>query len=1541
MRVGVDDKSDVDEEGSHSVGLQPLSAVPRSTEKGLQLAKGPYAHWSTDGTIDMEDVIEDGLPPDQRAGVNPTRHVMLKVLVRNALHLPRMNHLEIDGTCDPFVSISYFDELYSTKHRTGTLDAEYGDTFDIFVHSAERTLALSAEAHSVGPAVKCECWDWNRTLGSKLIGTKEITLSELFSSPFPVEHTLQIFDTDGFPVKGADGNPTTITISFDAEEVHSDEPQWTPPTLEETLNCSEGLVRLHRAHRSAQTQNVFGRLGSVPDTRNDMMPTDMPGGYDEDGANMEDLIRTMNQSKQDVYWRERLNGVMESLWVSLGVFALIILDVSCIIFFDIIDGDGMDGEDPPLQIGITICVLSCFVLELCLRILAQRMRFWKQIWNVFDVLIIFGSVVLFVVKRVLQTADLQAAYSSMLRALSRTAMALRVMRVIINLRKARKLSGNVTQTLRSAVSQNRRRYTKLGFDLDLTYITTRVIAMSAPCFGSHSAYRNDIHIIARFLSLKHYGKFFIFNFCDTYVSSDGVIGNYHPQMLFDQVQRIPFEDHGPPLMSEAIQFCEEATRWLRRDPKNVVATHCKGGKGRTGVLCAVLLLWSGHRRCAMDAMELFTFRRSACYDPEKGFGEADDVGNNPSLWTVLFGKKITYNQGPEGPSQVKFCRAFSCACSVVMICARARCSEAAHRCARLQIRYVHYVEAMLYSGIDPLKQVKVLRSHSVLPKSSVCLCRGVGGNGGGCPTVSCYRRGSPVYLCVCVCVRVAPGFLRVYARAPNIRGMMQVVLENMTMPIAACHTIKPWYLSFTITCERYLVYDSFRDSHTGDSVGGSPYVILGDFIEGSLVHVPVGTTIWGDTRIDFFLHSGRKKKKRKLAFFVCFHTSFYEGKDTLSFLKNKVDKLCKNQHIPAEFELRLMLNQDATHEQLAPEAMFRKLFLEHGRLVTYKKHDVVLHERNGADVLLLIISGSVQGVVYDISDKGHNYHPLGCTIPFSERCRHSDSAARFPAIVMLGEGHVLGASQFLSGFGNMEFVARSDTVQVLELGKYRRAQDAVLGEDTPAMGIPSARTSMDQPSNQRSDSGLSDQSPRKPVPLLQGRDTTTSNSTSKSMDSSRGKDTSAVMMRNNSLELRRSMQLGLRKKGSSPMRAISLNQSSRKQSASIDLSRRMGRSASSEKLELDDDSHHGSGSGHRDRGFDKQPHVTIADILIDDMPEGRQLCLFYRGLALKLAQRLSVAHSESMRLSMLKSFNDRQSVLQMDDELEKLKVHAISVFDLPVNEKLLFTSKATYRCKDGAETESSTGRRNTKKIRLIVMSNYLILDPEIFGPTISTHAEVLLCHQLHSVAYKSDSQQNTLVLMVQGELVHGLELVANIREYEFTFHAIESVQQMSIWLREMCKKAHEMRERNRKRPFDAPHMLYLLEKCSKVHTLKKGGVLKEGSKTTSLFIVRTGCIKLKHEGFVYRCIRAGGCFGSTEFIEGTVSGKFACVASEKTVILELPPHVVSSIIERDHDHGSLFYWTLCQVMDLDFREAMEEMFPGTWSRNSGWTGEEI
>jgi hypothetical protein len=153
---------------------------------------------------------------------------------------------------------------------------------------------------------------------------------------------------------------------------------------------------------------------------------------------------------------------MESLWASLAVIVLIILDLTCIIFFDIMDDDPLDN--PIEQSAIAGAVLGFFMIELFLRALAQRMRFWRQMWNIFDVIIILASVVIFVVNQVFLELDLarsteiNSAYSSVLRALSRAAMALRVVRILIKLRQTRKLSGDVRATLRTAVSQNRRRY---------------------------------------------------------------------------------------------------------------------------------------------------------------------------------------------------------------------------------------------------------------------------------------------------------------------------------------------------------------------------------------------------------------------------------------------------------------------------------------------------------------------------------------------------------------------------------------------------------------------------------------------------------------------------------------------------------------------------------------------------------------------------------------------------------------------------------------------------------------------------------------------------------------------------------------------------------------------------------------------------------------------------------------------------------------------------------------------------------------------------
>jgi hypothetical protein len=129
-------------------------------------------------------------------------------------------------------------------------------------------------------------------------------------------------------------------------------------------------------------------------------------------------------------------------------------------------------------------------------------RFFSSLWNIFDFFVISASLSLSIITFLEAYIDpgLKEGSSS-LRVLSRVAMALRVLRIFLQIRKVKRLQNTLSNTLRTAVSLNKRRFVENGFDLDLTYITDRVIAMSAPAIGGHSAYRNSMQTVQCFSSL--------------------------------------------------------------------------------------------------------------------------------------------------------------------------------------------------------------------------------------------------------------------------------------------------------------------------------------------------------------------------------------------------------------------------------------------------------------------------------------------------------------------------------------------------------------------------------------------------------------------------------------------------------------------------------------------------------------------------------------------------------------------------------------------------------------------------------------------------------------------------------------------------------------------------------------------------------------------------------------------------------------------------------------------------------------------------------
>ncbi|XP_075419714.1 phosphatidylinositol 3,4,5-trisphosphate 3-phosphatase TPTE2-like [Tenrec ecaudatus] len=175
--------------------------------------------------------------------------------------------------------------------------------------------------------------------------------------------------------------------------------------------------------------------------------------------------------------------------------------------------------------------------------------------------------------------------------------------------------------IRRMVSGNKRRYNKDGFDLDLTYVTDRIIAMSFPSSGKQSFYRNPIKEVVRFLDTKHLDHYMIYNLC----SERG----YDPKHFHNRVRRIMIDDHNVPPLSEMVKFTQEVTQWLTEDEDNVVVIHCKGGKGRTGTMvCACLI-----------ACEIFTSAEESLYF----FGERRTDKTTSSKF-----------QGVETPSQSRY-----------------------------------------------------------------------------------------------------------------------------------------------------------------------------------------------------------------------------------------------------------------------------------------------------------------------------------------------------------------------------------------------------------------------------------------------------------------------------------------------------------------------------------------------------------------------------------------------------------------------------------------------------------------------------------------------------------------------------------------------------------------------------------------------------------------------------------------------------------------------------------------------------------------------
>ncbi|XP_058258774.1 tensin-3 isoform X2 [Hemibagrus wyckioides] len=138
------------------------------------------------------------------------------------------------------------------------------------------------------------------------------------------------------------------------------------------------------------------------------------------------------------------------------------------------------------------------------------------------------------------------------------------------------------------------------YDFDLIYITERIISVFFLPDLDEQHYRRNLKEVAAMLKSKHQEKFLVINLSEK---------RHDICRLNPKVEEFGWPDlHAPPL-EKICTMCKTMEGWLNSDPRNVVVLHCKGNRGKTGVIIAAYMHFSKISAGADHALTTVAMRK--------------------------------------------------------------------------------------------------------------------------------------------------------------------------------------------------------------------------------------------------------------------------------------------------------------------------------------------------------------------------------------------------------------------------------------------------------------------------------------------------------------------------------------------------------------------------------------------------------------------------------------------------------------------------------------------------------------------------------------------------------------------------------------------------------------------------------------------------------------------------------------------------------------------------------------------------------------------
>ncbi|KAL2097274.1 hypothetical protein ACEWY4_006481 [Coilia grayii] len=139
-----------------------------------------------------------------------------------------------------------------------------------------------------------------------------------------------------------------------------------------------------------------------------------------------------------------------------------------------------------------------------------------------------------------------------------------------------------------------------GYELDLTYVTERIIAVSFPRGCTEETYLHNLKDVTRMLKSKHADNYMVINLSEKRHD----LSKMNPKTLDTGWPDL----HAPPL-DKICTICKAMESWLNADPLHVVVIHCRGGKGRIGVVISSFVHFTDISASADQALDRFAMRK--------------------------------------------------------------------------------------------------------------------------------------------------------------------------------------------------------------------------------------------------------------------------------------------------------------------------------------------------------------------------------------------------------------------------------------------------------------------------------------------------------------------------------------------------------------------------------------------------------------------------------------------------------------------------------------------------------------------------------------------------------------------------------------------------------------------------------------------------------------------------------------------------------------------------------------------------------------------